>query len=249
MFSLQKIADALAQEPLDFVPGEHYQYSLCHDILGAVIEQAAAMSLEDYIRMNIKEPIGAEDLTFFPTQEQFARFSTEYQYDEETNSFKDIQLQNPFSLSSAFASGGAGLCSSSRDGSLFMDALANGGMAATGRRILQEDSVRLMATDFLSPAQKVDFACMKPAPYSYGLGVRTLTESAWGVPKGEFGWDGAASSYALIDPSQHISLFYAQHVLGHSRCYSELHPELRDTLYHIIQRAQFSLTEGQKDGT
>ena len=32
--------DALAEEPLDFVPGTRYQYSFCHDVLAAVIEEA-----------------------------------------------------------------------------------------------------------------------------------------------------------------------------------------------------------------
>ena len=37
------IVRAMADIPLDFEPGAKYQYSLCHDVLGAVIEVASGM--------------------------------------------------------------------------------------------------------------------------------------------------------------------------------------------------------------
>jgi CubicO group peptidase (beta-lactamase class C family) len=37
-FNLRELADALAREPIDFTPGMRFRYSLCHDVLGAVIE-------------------------------------------------------------------------------------------------------------------------------------------------------------------------------------------------------------------
>jgi CubicO group peptidase (beta-lactamase class C family) len=236
LFTLRDLADALAKAPLDFTPGEHFRYSLCLDVLGAVVEVVSGLPMEEYVRQYIREPLGTKDLTYFPSEEQLRRFSTEYSYDEKTGSCIDVHLQNPFALAPLLASPGAGLASGLHDVALLADALANGGIAASGRRILTEESIRRMSEDSLTPAQKEDFAQMKPKPYSYGFGVRTLTRQVGNVPAGEFGWDGAAASYVLIDPSRKLSLVYMQHVLEHPRCFTELHIELRDTLYRIVTR-------------
>ena len=53
-------------------------------------------------------------------------------------------------------------------------------------------------------------------------------------PLGEFGWDGAAGAYALVDTVNHISIFYAQHVMGFPRVYSEIHPRIRDLAYEAM---------------
>jgi CubicO group peptidase (beta-lactamase class C family) len=72
--------------------------------------------------------------------------------------------------------------------------------------------------------------------YGYGLGVRTLIDSACSKsPLGEFGWDGAAGAYALIDPINHISIFYAHEILGMMTAYSEIHPTIRDLVYEAVK--------------
>ncbi len=234
--SLRMLADALSQEPLDFEPGEHFQYSFCHDLLGAVLESATDKSLSDLMQEYVFEPLELTDTTFFPTESQYHRLSEQYQYFADSSAVQPIGKKNPFVFSPLFASGGAGLMSNSHDLSLLCDALANLGVAANGRRILKEESVRLMAKAHLTESQKKDFNRMKPHPYSYGLGVRTLTQSLGRVPAGEFGWDGAAGSYNLMDTDRHISLVYTQHVLEHGLSFGEIHPLLRDTLYEIVDR-------------
>ena len=53
-------------------------------------------------------------------------------------------------------------------------------------------------------------------------------------PIGEFGWDGAAGAYVLVDPINHISIFYAQHVLGFLPVYQTIHPTIRDLAYEAL---------------
>ena len=55
-------------------------------------------------------------------------------------------------------------------------------------------------------------------------------------PAGEFGWDGAAGAYAVIDPFNHVSIFYAQHVMNFFQVYSEVHPRVRDLVYKGLAR-------------
>jgi CubicO group peptidase (beta-lactamase class C family) len=54
-------------------------------------------------------------------------------------------------------------------------------------------------------------------------------------PVGEFGWDGAAGAYAMIDPVNHISIFYAHEILGMIEAYSEIHPTIRDLTYEAMK--------------
>ena len=56
----------LADIPLAFSPGEFFNYSISTDILGFIIERISNMSLEEYFKKNIFEPLEMED-TFFPT--------------------------------------------------------------------------------------------------------------------------------------------------------------------------------------
>ena len=72
--------------------------------------------------------------------------------------------------------------------------------------------------------------------YGYGLGVRTMTDPNGSQgPVGEFGWDGAAGAYALMDPVNHVSVVYTQQVLRMIKVYSEIHPHIRDLVYEALK--------------
>ena len=50
----------------------------------------------------------------------------------------------------------------------------------------------------------------------------------------EFGWDGAAGAYVLIDPIHKLSIFYVQHIFGFPKVYSEIHPTIRNLVYETF---------------
>ena len=233
--TLRMLADRLAEAPLDFIPGERFQYSLCHDLLGAVLESATGRTFSDLMRENLFEPLGMTTTTFFPTTAHLQAMSQPYQYDASTDSLLCLEKTNPFVFSPGFASGGAGLVSVSSELILLCDALACGGVTSSGERILSEESLRRMTKDHMTPAQKMAFNHMKPHPYSYGLGVRTLTADTGKARAGEFGWDGAAGAYNLMDRERRLSLVYTQHILDHGMSFSEIHPLLRDLIYEIVE--------------
>ena len=91
--------------------------------------------------------------------------------------------------------------------------------------------------DQLNEIQKRDFARRFGLKgYSYGLGVRTLIDASKSKsPKGEFGWDGAAGAWVMIDPQNHLAAFYVQHVLDCGKAYKEYHPQIRNLIYDGIQ--------------
>ncbi len=73
--------------------------------------------------------------------------------------------------------------------------------------------------------------------YSYGLGVRTMVDrevSGARSPVGEFGWDGAAGAYGLIDVENRLAIFYVQHVHNCGFVYSTVHPTIRDLAYDML---------------
>ena len=77
-----EFARAVAEDPLIFEPGTRYKYSLCHDILGAVIEVVTGMRLSQYFDELLFEPLGLKNIGFYPTEEQKTRFSAMYRYNK-----------------------------------------------------------------------------------------------------------------------------------------------------------------------
>lgn len=237
--STRDVVASLAEDPLQFEPGSHFLYSLCHDVLGAVIEQVSHMPLAQYIHDNIVAPLGMVDTTFHPTKSQLDRMATQYAHLDEKGAHRPIGQSNQFRFTEAYDSGGAGLLSTVNDYIHLITALALGGTSAEGVRVLSKESVNLMKTDALNPVQRHDFLIRSPAArgYSYGLGVRVMVEDiGTGVPVGEFGWDGAAGAYALVDNTNRLAMFYAQQVCNSRVTYQEVHPALRDILYRCLGR-------------
>lgn len=233
----RELAAAIAKEPLQFEPGSHFHYSLCHDILGAVVEAVSHQSFGEYLKQHIFIPLGMGNTGFTMTKQQKDRLSTLYVQEPGTMSNKAIRADNTFCLSANYESGGAGLFSVASDYLLFAEAMSNGGVARTGNQILKPETIDLLRTDQMDDICRKDFDAIGRAGYSYGLGVRTMANPKGGnseSPVGEFGWDGAAGSYVLMDPENHLAIVYMQHVHGCSYAYSDIHPSLRNQTYRAI---------------
>ncbi|MBB6692761.1 beta-lactamase family protein [Cohnella xylanilytica] len=230
----REFAKALAKEPLLFEPGTRWAYSLCHDVLGALVEAVDGRKFGDYVREEITGPLGMNDTGFDLTDEQRGRLAPQYEYDDVLGKpvRKDV---NGFRLGSEFESGGAGLLSTVSDYVRFLNTLTNRGTSPDGVRILSPASVDLMRTDHLTEAMRADYGWEQLAGYGYGLGVRThVSKAASGSlsPLGEFGWSGAAGCLAIIDPESQLTVMYAQHMLNNQEPY--VHPRVRNTVYGCL---------------
>ncbi|HHW01094.1 MAG TPA: beta-lactamase family protein [Clostridiaceae bacterium] len=233
----REIIKALANEPLDFEPGTHFQYSLSHDVLGAIIEVASGMKLSTYLDENIFKPLGMKNTGFELTPERKANMSDQFEFRADTMTSVPIAKENCYVLSKNYESAGAGLISTANDYILFLDAMCNYGTSADGYKLLSPESIDLMRSNQLHDVSKKDFDLFGRKGYSYGLGVRTLIEkekSGVRSPLGEFGWDGAAGAYGLIDVENRLAVFYIQHVLYHDYVYNVIHPTIRDLTYEMM---------------
>ncbi len=233
----REMVAAIAGMPLVCEPGTRFSYALGHDVLAAVIEVVSGMSFGEYLKKNIFDPLGATDMYLQIPQGEKHRLSAQYMKDFSTGVIapNDDMI---YRLTDNYESGGAGLTCTVDSYSMVLDALANDGVGASGNRILKPESIQQMSKNRLSQQQLEDFSKTGKIGYGYGLGVRTLIDGSCSKsPVGEFGWDGAAGAYALIDPVNHISVFYTHEIIGMITAYSEIHPKIRDLVYEAMTGA------------
>ncbi len=236
--STRDIVEAMSDTALGFEPGTRYRYSLCYDVLGAVIEVVTGQSLGAYMQTHIFAPLGMDN-TFFGVPEddnRLSRMAVRYRYDE-TGCPQRMPLVCLFNPTKDYQSGGAGLVSCTEDYAKFLDALACNGVSYNGVRLLSPETVKMMGTNQLSGTPEMDFGRMRPG-YGYGLGVRVHTDpntSKSLSPLGEFGWDGAAGAFSLVDPENRISMIYFQEVQGWD---IGIQTELKNALYTDCKNLQ-----------
>ncbi len=206
-----------ARTPLVFEPGEGWRYSLCHDVLGALVEVLSGEKYEDYVKAHIFDPLGMNNSTFLHPIEDWNGFARQYRYISATGQFEPA-WRFWCHLEKEYAGGGGGCISTVEDYIKFLEAMRIGDV------ILKKETIALMATNRLTEQQRAIYAKSKPG-MGYGLGMRT----PYNKPNHtEFGWSGAAGAYASVDPVNNITFYYAQHVLGSPN--GSLRPWLYDTI-------------------
>lgn len=243
--STMELVNAFSCTPLLFQPGERFMYGYGHDIVAGVVEAVSGMSFGAFIKKELLDPIGITDMGIHMSDEQLSRLADKWkvEYDESGRINYTIGQKsvNWLKLSEVYESGGAGLFGNAEQYIKLADALANDGVAENGYRVLKKESIDLMRTNQLGDVALAEFQgeySRRRVGYGYGLGVRTVMDTALaGISPSvkEFGWDGAAGSYVLIDPENHISVVYVEHVMGHTSIYDEWHPMLRDLTYECLK--------------
>ena len=217
----------LAKEPLLFEPGERWEYSLCHDVLAALVEVLSGEKFEHYVKKNIFDVAGMTRSTFMLPESELPTIAEQYRFEngKAVNVGKNIMT---YKLGSEYASGGAGCISTVEDYIRFLEALRT-------HKLLKPETLELLATDRLSEEQKRTY--WSQATHGYGLGVR--------CPKGDkqyidFGWGGAACAYLAVDVENRISIYFGAHLL------SSPAQGLRSMLYRFV-RAEL-IDEGELEG-
>ncbi len=230
------IVKSFPKKPLGFEPGTHYRYSLCHDVLGALIEVWSGMSFGEYLKKAVLEPVGMTRTGFERNDAIYEKMAYQYcGFDHRDGSYKDKHKNCVYRLSERYESGGAGLYSCVEDYAKFVDMLCNGGVALSGEQVIKKETIDLMRKDQLDDVRRADFTrdiAVGKIGYSYGLGVRTMIKPEMSPSAfGEFGWDGAMGAYMFIDPANEFALFYAQHESGAAWH----HVEIRDAAYRGLR--------------
>lgn len=235
-FTTRQFAQAIAREPLLFEPGEHFHYSLSHDVLGAVIEVISGQKLGDYLHEHIFAPLGMHSTWFRVPEGEMGRVACCYQPQADGSPAQRLPYHNGYQNGTQVESGGAGLSSTVEDYMRFAMAMTHLGQLPGGARVLGRGTVELMRLNQFDPVRMADFDWIQFRGYGYGLGVRTLVSPAQagyaGTP-GEFGWGGAAGTYVLMDPASGLSIVYAQQAMPSDEPY--IHPRLRNLVYRALE--------------
>lgn len=196
----REVMKYLAKEPLQFEPGEGWAYSLCHDVLAALIQVVSGENFQDYVKKNIFDVVGMPNTTFMLPEEEIETLAEQYLFTggKRMNIGKHIWT---YKLGSEYASGGAGGISTANDYIKFLEALRT-------YQLLKPETVQLLSTDRLTDRQREMYYVN--STHGYGLGFRCPNGSPYYI---DFGWDGAAGAYHAIDLKHEISIYFASHSL------------------------------------
>lgn len=213
-----EVVSQFAKMPLDFDPGASFQYSFCHDVLGAVIEVISGKSLNDYLTDEIFKPLEMSNTGFHLSEKMSENRVAYYSFDNENKTLSKGSDGSYFKLNKKYESGGAGIYTTVDDYSKFADALACKGTGFNGYRLLRPQTVEAFGTNQLNANQLKAFEEKTGhLGHGYGLGVSVLMDKKprhFNCPVGTFGWGGAAGTRVFIVPEYNLSVFYAQEVEG-----------------------------------
>lgn len=208
--TLASIVPRYAEHPLQFEPGTKAAYgNLGFDVACRIVEIVSGMEYEQFLRKHILDPLGMADTTYAPNDEQRSRLATMYFCkggDPVPAQHKDMMLPH---ISSTFKAGGMRIFSTLTDYTRFAAMLCCGGIWR-GTRVLEPESVRLMATQSLPPA-------LWGESESWGLSVRVIHRQSWPeqpLPPGSFGWSGSYETHFFIIPEQRISAVLFKNIAG-----------------------------------
>lgn len=234
--------------PLLYEPGEKWNYSLCADVLGAVVEVVSGMSYGKFLETNIFEPLGMVDTGFYVPEEKYGRLVTMYDFADGKYTEWDYPFLGTMSrkYKPLFESGGAGLTSTPDDYARFALTLLNDGTlpaeySGNGQpvRIISPETARYMRRPQLNESQRETANWYSLEGYNYGNLMRILEDpekaGLRGPAAGEFGWDGWAGTYVSVDPVNRIVFLYFINVTNGNREYQM--KVLKNALYDCLDLA------------
>lgn len=210
---------AIAELPLVDQPGKRWKYSIAVDIQGLIVEKLTGMSLGDFMKTRIFDPLKMKDTGFWLPAEKADRLASLYVWGPKVNKlvpadgFMVLDITKP----PAMASGGGGLVSTNADYARFAQMLLNGG-ELDGARILKPETVTLMRTNALSDT----IMSSSEPPFNtargrgFGLDFAIVLDSAKAGPQGEgtYSWGGAAGTWFWIDPKNDLFFLGMIHILN-----------------------------------
>ena len=210
--SMFSVTDDFLKAPLVFNPGTSWEYGIGIDWLGVLIEKLADCSLQEYMTLNVFEPLGMNSTSYDLDKTEQERMVNVY-----TRTGDGYEAM-PFSVpeKSAIYSGGGGLISNLKDYSQFLKVFLNSGQV-NETKILSESSVNIMMKSLNEeiamtklPSQNsvltkdMEFFPQVHKSWSPGFMINH-SDADTGRPKDAAGWAGIFNSYFWIDKKNEIA--------------------------------------------
>jgi CubicO group peptidase (beta-lactamase class C family) len=189
--------------PLMYQPGERWQYNTGSLVLSVLVARASRQPLADLLRTRIFEPLDMKETGFLMPAEQAGRLPSQYMTNFQTGKM-EVQTQSGPSVWTrppAFPSGAAGLVSTADDYLQFARLLLNEGVHKN-RRLVSQESVRLMTTNHLTPKQMASGGpVLGGQGWGFGMAVATAPDEV-SPTAGRYGWNGGYGTYWFNDPAE-----------------------------------------------
>ena len=216
----QEFIEKVAAIPLVGQPGAQWKYSASVDIQGFIIEKLSGMSLADFMRTRIFEPLKMTDTGFYLPTDKSSRLASLYVWAPKAQKlvpaegFMVLDISKPPPV----ASGGGGLVSTSADYARFAQMILNGG-ELDGARILSPSTIKLMGANHLNDGIMTgkEGSFTNARGQGFGLDFMVITDPARaGTPAGEgtISWGGAAGTWFWIDPKNDLFFLGMIHILN-----------------------------------
>ncbi len=221
----------LAALPLAHQPGEHWTYGLSVDLLGYLVEVVSGMSLDQFFRQRIFEPLGMKDTYFYLPASKHKRLAALYTEDSLHHLMKFPKESGGYypdypNRAGTYYSGGAGLSSTVLDYAIFLQMMLNGG-EYNGKRILSRNTVRIMTMNQIGD--------LSLGVNKFGLGFEVITERGSArIPnnEGSFDWGGYFSTTYWADPKEKLAGLIMTQIVPNS--HGELGEKYKVLVYQAI---------------
>lgn len=212
---LENFSKSIASLPLEFSPGDKWNYSVATDICGRLVEVLSDMTLDAYFSKYIFKPLKMKDTSFYVPKNKLSRFAACY----ERTPKEYLKLQDSGDAKSGYSSmplhlsGGGGLVSTTEDYFNFCQMLLNGGLFE-GKRLLSRKTIELMTSNHLPGNQDMvtmgsegSFSEIRYKGVGFGLGFGVnidLADTQNSGSVGSYNWGGAASTFFWVDPKEEL---------------------------------------------
>ena len=236
--TLEDMVNALATLPLEFSPGDWWNYSISTDVVGWLVQVISGQPFDRFVQERILGPLGMTDTGFSVPEGQGGRFATCYQ----PSKGGGIEVQDQAETSSfltppSFISGGGGLVSTAADYLKFCEALRTGHPRLIGRKTLE-----LMTANHLPGGKdlpQLSRSAFSEAAYEgvgFGLGFATTTavhKTMIAGNNGDYFWGGAASTFFFIDPAEEMVVIFMTQLIPSSTW--PVRRQLRSMVYAAME--------------
>ena len=199
----------LATLPLMFQPGEKWKYGMNADVLGYLIEVISGMTLDEFFRQKIFEPLEMSDTYFFLPAEKESRLAIMYGsadnqlkriIGEAKEGFFNYSDYSTYASNRKYFSGGGGLVSTASDYYNFLTMLLNYGKYKN-RQILSRKTVELMTSNQTGDM----FSFEEGAGFGFGFAISNgPSETGMIESAGTYSWSGIFTSHYWVDPEEQL---------------------------------------------
>jgi CubicO group peptidase (beta-lactamase class C family) len=203
---LKGAVDLYATHPLEFEPGQKWEYSSAgFAILGRIIEVASKQPFQSFMHERVFSAIGMQDSFFFPPADKVSRIPLMYILENGRLHRDALDVTRKGQL---YAAPEFGLCTTGRDLEKLAQVFLNDGLSS-GKRFLSSPAIRMMITRQVPTNDpSLDMGL------SWFLHTATNAPCAYPTIVGSFGAAGASGCFLWIDPERKITRIFLTQCFG-----------------------------------